>query len=194
MTSASPKARGKSAPDARSGSDGQRERADAGADAARQAPDRLCHAHYRSLVRLAALLTGDALLADQIAADSLVAVINWQDGTRDPERELLRLRQQVVARSRRKARLHGCVTDVPGQEADGSAEAASAVGELAVIRTLLSLPVRQREAVVLTFYVDLGESDAAAVMATSERTVQRLLENSRAALAAVTDSHPGMSA
>jgi hypothetical protein len=31
-------------------------------------------------------------------------------------------------------------------------------------------------------------------MATSERTVQRLLENSRAALAAVTDSHPGMSA
>jgi DNA-directed RNA polymerase specialized sigma24 family protein len=193
MTSASPKARGNSASDARSGSDGQRERADAGADAARQAPDRLCHAHYRSLVRLAALLTGDALLADQIAADSLVAVINWQDGTRDPERELLRLRQQVVARSRRKARLHGCVTDVPGQEADG-AEAASAVGELAVIRTLLSLPVRQREAVVLTFYVDLGESDAAAVMATSERTVQRLLENSRAALAAVTDSHPGMSA
>lgn len=194
MTSASPRARGNSASDARSGSDGQRKRADAGADAARQAPDRLCHAHYRSLVRLAALLTGDALLADQIAADSLVAVINWQDGTRDPERELLRLRQQVVARSRRKARLHGCVTDVPGQEADGSGEAASAVGELAVIRTLLSLPVRQREAVVLTFYVDLGESEAAAVMATSERTVQRLLENSRAALAAVTDSHPGMSA
>jgi DNA-directed RNA polymerase specialized sigma24 family protein len=186
MMSASPRARGNSAPDACAASDAQGERADTGADPARQAPDRLCHAHYRSLVRLAALLTGDASLAEQIAADSLVAVINWQNGTRDPERELLRLRQQVVARSRRKARLTG--------EAHAAGEAAAGVSELAVIRMLLSLPARQREAVVLTFYVDLGEQEAAAVMATSERIVQRLLQRSREALESLTGSQPGMSA
>jgi DNA-directed RNA polymerase specialized sigma24 family protein len=189
MMSASPRAHDSSAPDAHSGSGGQRNRAGPGADAARQAPDGLCHAHYRSLVRLAALLTGDALLAEQIAADALIAVISWQNGTRDPERELLRLRQQVVARSRRRARVSAL-----GQAAGSTGEAAAGVSELAVVRMLLSLPARQREAVVLTFYVDLGEQEAAAVMATSERTVQRLLENSREALESLPASGTGLSA
>ncbi len=71
-----------------------------------KALDVLYHAHYRSLVRLAALLTGDALLAEELAADSLVALLSGPLGVRVQERAQFRLRQQVLARSRRVAHNH----------------------------------------------------------------------------------------
>ena len=64
----------------------------------------LYRAHYTALVRLAALLTGDAVLAESVAADSMAALLSGSLGIRPPEPHLFWLRRQVVVRSRRAAR------------------------------------------------------------------------------------------
>jgi DNA-directed RNA polymerase specialized sigma24 family protein len=199
MASGAPRAPDFSASHARFGSGGQRARARADSDAAaRQAPSCLCHAHYRSLVRLAALLTGDALLAEQIAADSLLTVISWQHAGRAPERELFCLRQQVVARSRRSRGVGRAARTGGARGARGERGACGEPGvpwqASAVVRALLALPARQREAAVLTYYLDLQASDTAAVMGTSERAVERLLVCSREALESLVAGEPGTSA
>jgi DNA-directed RNA polymerase specialized sigma24 family protein len=146
---------------------------------AREAPecsalDSACHMRYRSLARFAALLTGDEQLAAQIAADALAAVLSrTPDGSREDSRDQFRLRQQVIARSRRAARRsgHGPGTDWPA---------------LPVVRALQALTMRQREAVVLTYYLDLPEAEAAAVMGASQRVMHALLADAWEALRAVT--------
>ena len=61
----------------------------------------LMQAHYRMLVRLAALLTGDAAMAEAVAADSLAAARRltrpWPDGAA----ALRALQREVLLRSRR---------------------------------------------------------------------------------------------
>ncbi len=64
----------------------------------------LYHAHYTSLVRLAALLTGDAILAESVAADSMAALLSGSFGSRPRAPHLFWLHRQVVVRSRRAAR------------------------------------------------------------------------------------------
>jgi DNA-directed RNA polymerase specialized sigma24 family protein len=80
----------------------------------------LYQAHYTSLVRLAALLTGDPLLAESVAADSMAALLSGSFGSRPPEPHLFWLHRQVVVRSRRAARSRPTGTGAAGSGPSGS--------------------------------------------------------------------------
>ena len=135
----------------------------------------LYQAHYLALVRLAALLTTDALMAEEIAADAVAAMLSSGFPVRLPERVLFRLRQQVVLR----ARAAGSSPPAPeGRHRGGLARpdrAPDSWQDSAVVRVLASLAPCEREAVVLRHYLGLREREVAAIMGTSTRVVRSSL-------------------
>lgn len=132
--------------------------------------------HYRSLVRLAALLVRDVATAEEVVQDSFVAMHGAWRRLRDSDKALSYLRQSVVNRSRSVLR-HRVVVDrnAPKPAPDmPSAEqgALSALERTAVISALRKLPARQREALVLKFYADLPEAQIATTMGISRGAVK----------------------
>ena len=107
------------------------------------------------------------------------------------------LRRQLVARSRRATRHHlwdgsrrprregtgppGC-TRTPHQAPQPETSA--------VTLALRRLPTRQREAIVLTFYLDLSAEQAAAAMRVSAGMLRRHLANATSALRAALPANP----
>src|SRR5215471_15250882 len=77
---------------------------------AEQALTAMYSTHYRSLVRLAALLVRDAATAEEIVQDSFIAAHTAWPRLRDTEKALSYLRQCVVNRSRSVLR-HRVVVD-----------------------------------------------------------------------------------
>ena len=115
--------------------------------------------HYRSLVRLAMLLVRDVATAEEVVQDSFVAMHSAWRRLRDNEKALSYLRQSVVNRSRSVLR-HRMVVDrntpKPPPDMPSAEHGALALLErAAVIEALRRLPVRQREALVLRYYLDL---------------------------------------
>jgi DNA-directed RNA polymerase specialized sigma24 family protein len=143
---------------------------------------------YRSLVRLAALLTGDAETAETVAADAMVAGPCSSGRYHSTEHCLAYLQQQVVARSRRRRYRSGSerpptsgrpVRDVPPPS--GVATPAD-FSDLPVVAALRRLRPRVREAVVLTYYLDLPTSQAAAIAGVSEGALRANLAAAMTAL------------
>jgi DNA-directed RNA polymerase specialized sigma24 family protein len=118
--------------------------------------------HYTTLVRMAALLTGDARCADDVAIDSFAALCSaGLVGTGN--RAVSYLRRQVVIRSRLAARQPSAQRC--GQAAEtrpGSEPAPGEFDSLPVVLGLMTLRPAEREALVLTSYLDLPERQAAA--------------------------------
>jgi RNA polymerase sigma factor (sigma-70 family) len=158
-------------------------------DACPGLPD-LYRTHYRSLIRLAALLTGDTGAAEAVVVDSFVALERTRKGLQTPDDALPYLRRLVVARSRAAARHHRpasgdqsrVVARMPGYP--NPAETPSFERSV-VVRALAALPPAQREAVVLTHYLDLTDEQAAAAMRVSQAAVRRHLAAAKTALHAV---------
>jgi DNA-directed RNA polymerase specialized sigma24 family protein len=115
-------------------------------------------AHYRSLVRLAALLVLDTSTAEAVVQDSFVALHRGWRCLAGRDRALWYLRQSVVNRSR-SVRRHA---------RQGAAQCPSAV-----VAAMQTLPLRQREAFVLRYYAGLSDSAAARMMGVSTSAVQR---------------------
>jgi RNA polymerase sigma-70 factor (sigma-E family) len=133
-------------------------------------------AHYRSLVRLAALLVRDIATAEEVVQDSFVAVHGGWRRLRDSEKALSYLRQSVVNRSRSVLR-HRVVVDrnSPKPSPDMPSAEHGAIAQLertAVIAALRQLPARQREALVLRFYADMSEAQIADAMQISKGAVK----------------------
>ena len=114
-------------------------------------------AHYRSLVRLAALLVLDTGTAEEVVQDSFVALHRGWRCLADRDRALWYLRQSVVNRSRSAGR----------HAQQGSPRRPSAVAA-----AMQALPLRQREAFVLRYYAGLSASAAARMMGVSTSAVQ----------------------
>jgi RNA polymerase sigma-70 factor (sigma-E family) len=132
--------------------------------------------HYRSLVRLAALLVRDVGTAEEVVQDSFVAMHGGWRRLRDSDKALSYLRQSVVNRSRSVLR-HRVVVDrnAPKPQPDEpSAEhgAFALLDRASVIEALRSLPARQREALVLRFYADMSEAQIAHAMQISRGAVK----------------------
>ena len=132
--------------------------------------------HYRSLVRLAALLLRDVSTAEEVVQDSFVAMHGGWRRLRDSDKALSYLRQSVVNRSRSVLR-HRIVVDrnAPKPQPDMPSAEQGAITQLersAVVTALRTLPARQREALVLRFYLDLDEEEIAASMRISRGTVK----------------------
>jgi DNA-directed RNA polymerase specialized sigma24 family protein len=154
---------------------------DLGADRAVQV---LFDQHYRSLVRLAALLLRDAAAAEDVVQDAFVAVHDAWGQLQDTGRALAYLRRCVVAGSR--SRLDQAVLariapgPAPGRPVTGRAGPAQHSPEL--VAALHALPACQREAVVLRYYAGLAEPEVAAVMGISHRSAGKHLARARLAL------------
>jgi RNA polymerase sigma-70 factor (sigma-E family) len=136
----------------------------------------LYRAHYRSLVRLAALLVRDIGTAEEVVQDSFVAMHGGWLRLRDSEKALSYLRQSVVNRSRSVLR-HRVVVDrnAPKPPPDMPSAEHGAIALLersAVIAALRTLPARQREALVLRFYADMSEAQIAEAMQISKGAVK----------------------
>lgn len=133
-------------------------------------------AHYKSLVRLAALLVRDMGTAEEVVQDSFVAMHGGWRRLRDSDKALSYLRQSVVNRSRSVLR-HRVVVDrnapKPPPDMPSAEHGAIALFERsAVIAALRTLPPRQREALVLRFYADMSEAQIADAMRISRGAVK----------------------
>lgn len=133
---------------------------------------------WMPLVRLAALLAGDAEGARDIVQDCYEAVWRLQPAIDDPEHFVAYLRKAVVNRSRSRLRRLRTVRRFLAQVRP-PADAPPADRALLVAeqhRELLGhvdrLPARQREVIVLRYYSGLSEAETAAVIGSSVGTVK----------------------
>ena len=132
--------------------------------------------HYRTLVRLAALLVRDVATAEEVVQESFLAMHGSWRKLRDTEKALSYLRQSVVNRSRSVLR-HRVVVDrnAPAPPPAAPSAEQGAITELersAVVSALRRLPLRQREALVLRYYLDLSEAQIASAMGISRGAVK----------------------
>ncbi len=149
----------------------------------------LYSAHYRSLVRLAALLVHDTATAEEVVQDSFVALHVGLNRLRDSEKALSYLRAAVVNRSRSVLR-HRVVVDrnAPKPVPDMPSAEHSAlvmIERSSVVAALRTLPHRQREVVVLRYYADLSEAQIAAAMGITRGAVKSHTSRAMAALRSV---------
>jgi RNA polymerase sigma-70 factor (sigma-E family) len=133
---------------------------------------RLYVLHYQSLVRLAALLLDDVGSAEEVVQEAYIRVYGRLAHVNDP---LPYLRRTVVNLSRSALRHRQVVrrhAPTPPPTAPGADEAYDGVARRDITQALRSLPRRQREAVVLRYFGDLSEAEAASVMGVSIGTVK----------------------
>jgi RNA polymerase sigma-70 factor (sigma-E family) len=155
-----------------------------------EAVTQLYAAHYRSLVRLAALLLRDSAVAEEVVQDAFVGMHqNWRR-IRDTDKALGYLRQSVVngARSTLRRRAvavkHMAREAPPGVAASAEHSVLASAERAEMMRALSALPLRQREALVLRYYVDLSEAEIAAAMGISRGAVKSHASRGLAALRA----------
>jgi RNA polymerase sigma-70 factor (sigma-E family) len=144
---------------------------------------------YRSLVRMSAMLLGDVASAEEIVQDSFIATRAAWRGLRDIDKAAHYLRRTVMNRSRSLLR-HRAVVDkhLPASEPDMPSAEQAAIARLqraAVIAALRTLPARQREALVLRYYLDLPEEQVAATMRISQGAVKSHTARGKAALRSI---------
>ena len=163
-------------------SSGSGRRGQGTATSAGRAASVLFEKYYRSLLQLAALLTGDAGVADAVVADALAVIPTAAAGW--SAEDCLRYLQRLVLVWCRRAGRYRRVSERRGQHA------ASDFRRLPVVIALLGLPRSAREAVVLTYYLDLPAAQAAAVAGVSEAL---LTANLASAMLALDDQLIGLS-
>jgi len=158
--------------------------------------------HALGLVRLAVVVTGDRGAAEDIVQDAFLGLYRRWDRLPDMTAPLAYLRVSVMngcrTLLRRRSRLGlrsggGFGGDLDETDRDGhggpaglaeSAEASVLLGEeqRMVAAALWKLPRRQREAVVLRYYLDLSIEEAAQVMGVSAGTVKSATHRGLAAV------------
>jgi RNA polymerase sigma-70 factor (sigma-E family) len=156
---------------------------------ARQRVAALYQEHALSLIRLAKIMLGDQAAAEDIVHDAFLALYRRWSSLEDHDRAVGYLRASVLngcrtvhrglTRRDRALRLAPASADIV------SAEESALIGEAnrEVMAALRALPARQREAVVLRYYLDLSEDQAAQAMHVSRGTVKSATSRGRAALA-----------
>ena len=156
-------------------------------ETARQQVTALYRAHALGLVRLAVLMVGDQQTAEDVVQDAFLALYRRWPALKDPDRALTYARSSVLNGCRMvhraKSRRDGITLAAP--EDIQSAEATALLGESSreVLAALRLLPARQREAVVLRYYLDMTEDQAAQAMGVSRGTVKSATSRGIAALA-----------
>ncbi|HEX7268952.1 MAG TPA: SigE family RNA polymerase sigma factor [Streptosporangiaceae bacterium] len=149
----------------------------------------LYEAHGVGLIRLAVVMLGDRPAAEDVVQEAFCGLYRRWDHLDDPGNALRYLRSSVLngCRSvlRNRGRLHLRLGQEPGRpDSVESAESTALVGEehRAVLAALRRLPDRQREALVLRFYLELSEAEIAQAMGISQGTVKSTVSRALAAL------------
>jgi DNA-directed RNA polymerase specialized sigma24 family protein len=154
------------------------EGADRGAPDADHAMTLLYHAHYRPLVRLAALLVTDLATAEDIVQDSFAALHEKWRALPDTDAALAYLRRSVVRRSRSAMQL----PPAPATPARG--RSGHPLNGSAVVSALRALPGPEREVMVLRYFAELSEAEIAAATEMSPAAVRSHTARAMSALQA----------
>jgi RNA polymerase sigma-70 factor (sigma-E family) len=159
----------------------------------------LFDAHYAGLCRLATLLLDDPGQAEEAVQEAFLRTfVGWRR-IRHPERAHAYLRAAVVNQCRSRGRRR--MTEQRGnrtvwadvREDAGHSDVERTGDVLAVLEAVRSLPTRQRETVVLSYYADLSEAEVARALGCSAGTVKSQLSKARATLSRLledADSEP----
>jgi RNA polymerase sigma-70 factor (sigma-E family) len=155
-------------------------------ESVRQHVTTLYQAHALGLVRLAVLMVGNQATAEDVVQDAFLALYRRWPALKDPDRALSYARASVLNGCRMvhraNSRHDGITLDAPDDTE--SAEETALLGEAnrEVLTALRRLPARQREAVVLRYYLDMTEDQAAQAMRVSRGTVKSATSRGLAAL------------
>jgi len=145
------------------------------ADDAQAAVTALYRAHAVGLIRLAYVMLGDRAAAEDVVQDAFCGLYRRWDRLTDPSGALPYVRSSVLNGSRTALRRRALGHRITAyQPPTGSAEAAvlSREEREKVMRAVRQLPDRQREALVLRFYLDLPDLEIARVMSIRPGTVR----------------------
>jgi RNA polymerase sigma factor (sigma-70 family) len=140
--------------------------------------------HVGRAVSLAALLTGDRYLAEDIGHDAFLKVAGRFGELRDPRAFGAYLRRTVVNMCRARARRLGRERRALDRQVRGEAADPDRTAEDRdeLWPAIQGLPYRQRVAVVLRYWDDLSEAQIAETMRCSPRAVNALLSRAMATL------------
>ena len=151
----------------------------------------LYRAQAVGLIRLAYLMLGDRAAAEDVVQDAFCGLYRRWDRLTDPGSALSYVRASVLNGCRTGLRRRALGRRVTGyQPPSGSAEAAVLGREEReqVMRAVRRLPDRQREALVLRFYLELPEPEIARVMGIRPGTVRSAIYRALKALGHLLES------
>ncbi len=145
--------------------------------------------HAVGLIRLAVVMLGDRAAAEDVVQEAFCALYRRWDHLVDTGKALTYVRSSILngCRSELRRRIRSERRPVSDAAAEGaaSAEVMALIGEehREVLAALQRLPRRQREALVLKFYLDLPEPEIAASMGVTTGTVKSTTSRALGALA-----------
>jgi RNA polymerase sigma-70 factor (sigma-E family) len=149
--------------------------------------------HALGLIRLAVVMLGDRPAAEDVVQEAFCGLYRHWRSVTDPGKALAYVRSSVINGCRSVLRRRGRQAGAPAGSA-GLAGLAGPPGESAEATALTSeehrevlaavrrLPDRQREVLVLRFYLDLDEQEIAAALRISRGTVKSTTSRGIAAL------------
>jgi RNA polymerase sigma-70 factor (sigma-E family) len=142
--------------------------------------------HAVRLIRMAVLLLGDQSSAEDVVQDAFLGLYRGAGRLRDPANAVAYLRASVLngcrsaLRSRKRAWSLIPAHDPPVWSAESAAMAGEDRRE--VLRAVTRLPRRQREVLVLRYYVNLTDQEIAADLGVTRGTVASTASRALAAL------------
>ncbi|WP_375497012.1 SigE family RNA polymerase sigma factor [uncultured Jatrophihabitans sp.] len=143
--------------------------------------------HTPALLRMAYVLTGNALAAEELVQDTMVRLLpRWTkvEAAEVPIAYVRRsLANQYINQRRRAARREFAYADVP-ERADDHDPVAQVADRDEIWAGLTHLPERQRAALVLRYFEDLSDTDIAAALGARVGTVRSLISRGLATLRA----------
>jgi RNA polymerase sigma-70 factor (sigma-E family) len=143
--------------------------------------------HYVGLVRMARLLVDDRETAEDVVMDAFTSLYRRWTAVRDPGEAHRYLRSCVLngarsqLRRRRLRRRHESTS--PQQEAARDGHETNAADRSTMTQLLRTLPYRQRQVLVLRYFVDLTEAQIAYELGVSPGSVKTHASRGLAALA-----------
>jgi RNA polymerase sigma-70 factor (sigma-E family) len=147
--------------------------------------------HHHRLIGLASLLVDDRSCAEEVVQDAFLALHRRWARLRDPNAAVAYLNACVVNGSRRKLRQGHRFALIAARIAESTEELVSAEGHVVtqeemgrVRREIRELPRRQREVLVLRYYLDQSEAQIAATLGISRGSVKSHASRGLSALAA----------
>jgi RNA polymerase sigma-70 factor (sigma-E family) len=134
----------------------------------------LYETHALNLGRLALLILGDPAGAQDVVQDAFLGLYRRWGKLADPGAAPAYLRTSVLNGCRTALRQRSRAAWAPAEEPLESAEATllQAEQQQTVLAAVRRLPARQREALVLRYYLDMSEEQAAQAMGVSKGTVK----------------------
>jgi RNA polymerase sigma-70 factor (sigma-E family) len=149
----------------------------------------LYRTHGMDLLRIAAVMLGSRIAAEDVVQDAFCGLYRKWNRLADASKALPYVRSAVMNRCRselrRRARLERRADRNHRQLSADSPEQAAILGEehRDVIAALNRLPDRQREALILRYFMDLPEPEIAVAMGISQGTVKSTTSRALSALA-----------